>query len=131
MDLIIGERGSGKTTALILKAAEEDKYILCSDRRRATNIFRLSEDMRKAGLIPRRIRYPVTANEILKLRFDTRFEYLLDDAEDFIQSICGVRISCATITPEKFMVLDGKRKEQEDSEDGFKSMIMKRFMEVN
>ena len=57
-NIIIGGRGSGRTTELIRMSAENNIYIVCLDRRRALNIAAMAREM---GLI---IPFPITVEEL-------------------------------------------------------------------
>lgn len=93
MKIISGEACSGKTTELIKKAHEENKYILCVDRKRAENIERMSIDL---GL---KIPFPITVNE---LPINSKFieSILIDDVEDVLQRILNKRIDYVTTSCE-------------------------------
>ena len=98
MNIIIGKRGTGKTTELIEKSAEKQIYILTATKLRARSLF---NSARERGLY---IPFPVTLEEYFKgdkfkgssIRRDG---LLIDDADDVLQQIfAGIPIQSITMT---------------------------------
>lgn len=88
MEKIIGKRGSGRTTELIKKAAEEDLYILTPNRRMADAVYKQAKDM---GL---EIKHPVACTEIMENRLNgeeieclIRDGVLIDETEMIIRKM--------------------------------------------
>lgn len=98
MNIIIGKRGSGKTTELIKKSAEEKIYILTATKCRAREILEVAK---RLNLI---IPYPITVAEYInddtyRGPVDERGEILIDDADGVLQYIFnGVYIDGITLT---------------------------------
>ena len=98
MNIIIGERCSGKTTRLIERSAKEQLYILTSTKPRADAIF---DNARRMGLV---IPYPITVEECLhgnRFRSSSirRDGILIDDFDDVLRVIfTGIPIHEVTIT---------------------------------
>lgn len=86
MNIIIGKRGTGKTTELLKESAEKQIYILTATKHRARALF---DSARDRGLI---IPFPVTLEEYFQgskfigssIRRDG---LLIDDADDVLQQI--------------------------------------------
>ena len=91
-NIIIGGRGSGKTTKLIRMSAENNIYIVCLDRRRALNIAAMAREM---GLT---IPFPITVEELPITRKSSWFtEVYVDDADQVLERLIGVRVSNITL----------------------------------
>lgn len=97
-EIIVKERGTGKTTELIKRAAKDSLYNLTANRMRAGCIAKLA---RRIGLY---IPFPVTMEEYLKgnkfrgscIRRDG---LLIDDADDVFQTLLsGIPIRAVTIS---------------------------------
>lgn len=94
--IIVRPRMTGKTTELIRRAAETGWYIVCTDRRRASEIFRQAQVM---GLS---IPFPMTAREwqagdyyrpgVRGLAFD--------DLDRIVQHLSSAQVFAATWTAE-------------------------------
>lgn len=98
MNIVIGERCSGKTTRLIERSAKDQLYILTSTKPRARAIF---DNAIRMGLdIP----YPITVEEYLrgdKFRGSSirRDGILIDDLDDVLRVIfTGIPIHEVTMT---------------------------------
>lgn len=97
MDIIIGKRGSGKTTKLIKRSADENMYIITTTKQRALYIMDMA--IRMGVLIP----FPVTLDEYLKFKLMGHpFKdkgLLIDDADDLLKQLfIGFQIKEITIT---------------------------------
>ena len=98
MNIIIGERCSGKTTRLIERSAKEQLYILTSTKHRARAIF---DTAKRMGLV---IPYPVTVEEYFRgSKFAgssiRRDGLLIDDSDDVLRVIFrGIPIREVTMT---------------------------------
>lgn len=97
--ITIGKRQSGKTTKLIKRAAEEDLYILTSDKYRASCIFRQAKEM---GFD---ILFPLTVDEFVKgltkrqCRCFQNRGILIDEAERVLNGFLnGILIRELTLT---------------------------------
>ena len=109
MNIIIGKRGSGKTTELIRESAEEKIYILTATKRRAREIL---EAAKRLNLT---IPHPITVDEYLSN--DTyrgpvvkRGGILIDDADYVLQYIFnGVYIDGITLTDQHNIRYLGER----------------------
>lgn len=95
MEVLYGERQSGKTTRLIKKAHEERLYIVCLDRKRVEYIAKTAMDM---GLD---IKFPLHLGE-LPLRGSFITEVLVDDLDHIIEDIIGRKVRCATVTNDDY-----------------------------
>ena len=91
-NIIIGGRGSGRTTELIRMSAENNIYIVCLNRRRALNIAAMA---REIGLT---IPFPITVAELPISRKSSWInEVYVDDADHVLESLIGVRVSNITL----------------------------------
>ena len=91
-NIIIGGRGSGRTTELIKLSAENNIYIVCLNRSRALNIAAMAREM---GLT---IPFPITVAELpIKRNSSWINEVYVDDADQVLESMIGVHISNITI----------------------------------
>lgn len=96
MNLIIGGRGSGKTTYLIEESSKTGYYIIVRDKRVASQVFNMALKMKK------NIPFPITYEEFIREQYyGKRIDgFLLDDVLSFLQSLSGrVPIYCGTFTP--------------------------------
>ena len=91
LKLVIGGRGSGKTTELIKLAHNERLYIVVVDERRAQFLFEQAHEMGYDIL------YPLTLRECG--RYNPNNPYVLsgkgiivDDAQDILSEILGCRV---------------------------------------
>ncbi|WP_205135144.1 hypothetical protein [Virgibacillus halotolerans] len=84
-----GSRNCGKTTELIKISHEDQKYIVCSDRRRVEHVSRLARQMNLD------IPFPIAVDE-LPLKGEYIKDVLVDDIEDVFLSLVGVPIYQAT-----------------------------------
>lgn len=97
-EIIIKERGTGKTTELIKRAAKDGLYILTDTKRSAEYIVDMAHRM---GM---HIPFPITVDEYLKgNKFQgsciRRDGVLIDDAELVLQTLLsGIPIRAVTIT---------------------------------
>lgn len=105
-EIIIKERGTGKTTELIKRAAKDGLYILTDTKRSAACIADMA---RRMGL---HIPFPVTVEEYLhgsKFRGSCirRDGLLIDDAElVFRNLLSGIPINAVTITDRGNITMD-------------------------
>lgn len=111
MKTIIGGRQTGKTTELIKMAAENNKYILVSDRPRAMFLAKMAKDM---GL---HIPFPITLPEIAHpVRGTYIKDIYVDEAitvlTDLIYRNTGFVISAVTISSDDIMFLDPEKKHE-------------------
>ena len=96
-EIIVRARQGGKTTELIRRAAETGSYIVCTDRRRASQI---AEHARKMGLdIP----FPLTAGEWQRHHYYPPGVHglLFDDLDRIIQGMSSAPVLAATWTAEE------------------------------
>ena len=97
-EIIIKERGTGKTTELIKRAAKDGLYILTDAKRSAECIADMA---RRMGLY---IPFPVTVEEYLKGNkfresYIRRDGLLIDNADDVFQTLLsGIPIRAVTIS---------------------------------
>jgi len=91
--IVLGDRSSGKTTALIKHSHNTGAYIVCHSRDEAQRIFAQATDM---GL---RIPLPLTFSELINGRFAARgiSGFAIDNADHLIQFIAG-RVKVETIS---------------------------------
>jgi hypothetical protein len=88
MNIILGERGSGKTRTLIEMASkDDDSYLVVKDKRTADEVFR------KAKSENFEINFPLTYDELFAGRKNygrgVRYSIIIDDVNLFIKHICG------------------------------------------
>ncbi len=90
--MIIKPRQTGRTTELIKMSAENNLYIVTTDRQRALFIAKMAQDL---GLI---IPFPITLRE-LPIRPHSSFikEVLIDDADHVLELCVGVKIKAITM----------------------------------
>lgn len=96
MEIILRNRGGGKTAELIRRSAETGIYILTKDYTRSRAVVTQAHEM---GMdIP----FPVTVADYMHSDgFNGSFinKIYIDDADDILQAIfCRVQIEAATIT---------------------------------
>jgi hypothetical protein len=93
-EMIVRGRMAGKTTELIRRAAETGGYIVCTDKRRASQVFRQAKDM---GIT---IPFPLTANEWSSANYHSRGVrgLLFDDLDRIMQMLSSVPVLAATWT---------------------------------
>ena len=92
---VMGGRGKGKTTYLVMRSARTQTYILTLNKQRAKEISRIANNM---GLY---IPYPITLEEYLrdKLRGTFITNILIDDADDILQALFSpLKIDAITMT---------------------------------
>lgn len=93
--IIIGNKGSGKTTEIIKLSAENRRYILVGDKIEADNLIKLAT---KLGLV---IPYPVTIQEVgsgkLKGTSIRRDGLYVDNALDLLENIIAVPIAGVSV----------------------------------
>ena len=97
MQILLLEKGQGKTRALIELAAREDLYIVCDTPRRAAQIAR---DALDANL---RINFPITWSEFLGHKFHASGikGFVIDDADRLLTHLCiGVPLQAISVTKE-------------------------------
>lgn len=95
MEIIYKSRGRGKTSELIRMSEKTGYYILCTDRRRADQVF---DQARKMGC---NIPYPVTVHDYLVNEFRGSWirNIYIDDADDVLQHIFRtVKIEAISMT---------------------------------
>ena len=95
MRIIEFGRGAGKTYQLITKAAENNAYIVCRDRKEVERIFQVALDR---GLD---INFPITFQEFANKRYYGAGinEFMIDDVDILLEHLSGVPISYCTYTP--------------------------------
>lgn len=92
-EIIIGERGSGKTTELIKRSAETGSYILAATKNMAKCIHLNALDM------GHHIPYPITIKEYLNGEFDKRIPILIDELDLVLGSIFNFfKVEAVTLT---------------------------------
>lgn len=92
-EIIIGERGSGKTTESIKRSAETGSYILVATKMMAKCIHLSALDM--GYHIP----YPITIMEYLNGEFDKRIPILIDELDLVLGSIFNFfKVEAVTLT---------------------------------
>ena len=95
MRIIEFGRGAGKTYQLITKAAENNAYIVCRNRKEAERIFQAALDR---GLD---INFPITFEEFANKRYYGAGikKFMIDDVDILLEHLSGVPISYCTYTP--------------------------------
>lgn len=85
MNILFGERRSGRTTELIKQAVKENAYILVYDHARAHFIRKLATELGYPSLL-----FPITFQELMHSR-NTGFvtKLLIDDADEILESLCA------------------------------------------
>ena len=95
MKVIRKGRGQGKTYDMIKLASENKGYILCSTARQAQHIYNLSKDM---GVD---IHFPITYSDLPLTKGQRVDNILIDNAETFIETMAGNKVSAISITDEE------------------------------
>lgn len=88
-------RGQGKTYDMIKIASENKGYILCGTVQQARYIYDLSKDM---GLS---IHFPITYSDLPLTKGQRIDNILIDNAETFIETMVGKKVSAISITDEE------------------------------
>ena len=88
-------RGQGKTYDMIKLASENEGYILCSTTQQAQYIYNLSKDM---GVD---IHFPITYSDLPLTKGQRIDNILIDNAETFIETMAGNKVSAISITDEE------------------------------
>lgn len=95
MKVISGARGTGKTTELINKAADEELYIVCFSREEADRVAN------HAAKIGKKIPHPITMDELIKSQFHEIGikGFLIDNGDVLLQSLArSVPVKAVTFT---------------------------------
>ncbi|EGT3659691.1 hypothetical protein C4071_00720 [Clostridioides difficile] len=107
MKLINGNRSSGKTTALIKYAYENNALILCHSIANKNYIINLAKTMNLDIINPRTFKeymfngskiYDTKAINGISLKIDPHIKIVVDDIDCCLTSILGQHIDCATGT---------------------------------
>ena len=96
MNLIVGGRGSGKTTYLIEESDATGYYIIVRDKQTASQVFEMAIKMKK------NIPFPITYEEFVDKQYygEGISGFLLDEVISFLQYLSGrVPIYSGTLTP--------------------------------
>lgn len=88
-------RGQGKTYDMIKIASESKGYILCSTTQQAQHIYNISKDM---GVD---IHFPITHSDLPLTKGQRIDNILIDNAETFIETMVGKKVSAISITDEE------------------------------
>lgn len=88
-------RGQGKTYDMIKLASENKGYILCKTFQQAQHIYDLSKDM---GVD---IHFPITYSDLPLTKGQRVDNILIDNAETFIETMVGKKVSAISITDEE------------------------------
>lgn len=93
MEIIMGNRNSGKTTKLIEEAHKYNGYIVAIDRQDADRIYK------QAMMMDKDINYPLTYAEFIGNRYYDRGvrHIYIDNAEMLLQRMTNVPITAITI----------------------------------
>lgn len=90
--IIIKPRQTGRTTELIKMAAENNLYIVTTDRQRALYIDKMAREL---GL---NIPFPITLRELPIYPYSSFIkEVLIDDADHVLEQCVGVKIKAITM----------------------------------
>lgn len=92
--IIGGSRACGKTTQLIKESHEKNLYILCVDHFRANHIEKLAQQLELS------IPYPITLGELPLSKGSSIKEVLVDDVEDILSRLIGLKINTLTSSRE-------------------------------
>ena len=95
MKVIRKGRGQGKTYDMIKFASENKGYILCSTAQQAQHIYNISKDM---GVD---IHFPITYSDLPLTKGQRVDNILIDNAETFIETMAGNKVSAISITDEE------------------------------
>jgi len=94
MRKIIKGRGDGKTTDLIHLSHETGDYIVCRSQEECSRISAIAREQKLD------IPFPITYTEFLNGRYGMRISgFLIDNSDDFLQSISKVPVKAVTMTP--------------------------------
>ncbi len=87
-------RRSGKTTDLIKESARGGGYIVCANLNEVSRIMSVARDMKKD------IPMPISFYEFLNKKYYSKGikSFLIDDADELLQSLTDVEIDSITIT---------------------------------
>jgi hypothetical protein len=105
MEIILRGRNLGKTTDLIIKAAEEYSCIVCYSKQEANRIFKQATNMEL--YIP----FPITVTEFIEGKFHGREieSFCIDNIETLLHRLArGVKITCITANT-KELEFNGKQ----------------------
>ncbi len=93
-NLMIGEKGSGKTAELLKMSAKNKVYILTSNLQRVSSLANLADNMKLD------IPFPISLPEAIngKLKGSYIEELYIDDVEGVLYELLGVKIKAMTIT---------------------------------
>jgi hypothetical protein len=96
MNLIIGGRQTGKTTALIKSAHDQRAYIVCPNERMKRSVAKMAQDMEIT------IPYPVSMAE---LPFHTPFvrSVMVDEGQLLLQELIGKPVEAMTLCADSVM----------------------------
>jgi len=85
MRVILGEKGSGKTTKLIEIAAKFGAYIVVRDYRKADEVFKIAKDMGYS------IPYPISFFDFIHKKFNGCgiSAFVIDDVDSLLQYVAG------------------------------------------
>lgn len=89
--MIIKPRQTGRTTEIIKMAAENNLYIVTTDRQRALYIAKMAQ---KLGL---KIPFPITIRELPVRPYSFINEVLIDDADQVLACLVGTKIKAITM----------------------------------
>lgn len=96
-EIIIGERGSGKTTELIKRSAETGSCILVATKMMAACVY--TDAVHGGYNIP----YPITIMEYLNGEFDKRTPILIDELDLVLGSIFNFeKVEAVTLTKREY-----------------------------
>lgn len=95
MNVIYKGRGQGKTYDMIKLASENKGYILCSTAQQAQHIYNLSKNMSMD------IHFPITYSDLPLTKGQRIDNILIDNAETFIETTVGKKVSAISITDEE------------------------------
>lgn len=98
MKSFIGERGSGKTTALIIESHKTGKYIVVGNRVQVKYILEMSQEL---GL---NIPCPITLVEVMRGRISKRIRregILVDEAPTLLESVLDAQIHMYTASKDE------------------------------
>ena len=102
MKIILGARGSGKTSKLIFESATTKCYIVCKFQDDASRIFE------QARLLNCTIPFPITYEEFYTRKYVGKKipGFLIDDLESFVNYLCvGTHIKSVALTPTEVVKL--------------------------
>lgn len=97
MEPIIGKRGSGKTTKLIIESAETGEYIVVANGREAQEVSRMAKEMNF------KIPFPLTYRELICKNYYRGGVkgLLLDNVERFLEYVSDGLITTFTLRYEE------------------------------